>query len=644
MKVLALGALWVPYIRDNWFDALRHTLGNAVTCINAGPLIASREKSSGQSEGFHAAYIYDLLRKEHFDYLFFYHDWIFGDFPDQFFAKVRRAGVRTVAFHPDDEPEHWFARNSAYDHHFDVIASHSSAGTMRRQTAGWEERALYLPWGYNPRTCHLLAGQAMEYDVVFTGKHKIDPARGVAHIEDGSQREAVLVRLAEACQQRGWTFRVFGHGWDQHPILHNWHGGLPSQEQLVHIYNTSRIVFNPAWSSDGNPNGVQTKLRHFEVPGCGAFQLTNENPELAKLFMADEEIVFYRNDDELIDKVTYYLDHESARRAIAAKGHARALREHTLDTRVEKLFSAIQQVYPAASLPFAPVTPVCRVDFSSINELAALEKTMPNDTWLHFAGGNFAELKTDYQSIQPFLRALPNRILAIQTHVHYTGLADNPLQPKLMETDNALLSSHVDIHDFTFGPHGPCPDTFAGIQDHERARLTINYLVPPGQAGRFITAFITGTIDTVDNLDAFPTGRIVSEVALPPPPEEVRNRPIRNHEYVRRLRRILPAAALMQQKSVLYGISGMGEIVLRLVEEIEEFQLSGVIDRSLQGQEFKGLPILRPQDIVRQGIDLVILASGASGPAIYSDIEEIEADTCILPLYDLNHPAWRLYV
>src|SRR6266480_3195487 len=172
MKILAIGALWVPYIQENWFDAIRQVLGQDALVVNAGPLLATNERSIGRPEGYHTAYIYELLRREHFDYLFFYHDWIFGDYPDAFFEKVRSSGVRTVTFHPDDEPEHWYTRNMDYDHHFDIVASHSREAVTRRRAVGWGDNVLYLPWGYNPRTCYALPDTPKRYDVIFIGKYK----------------------------------------------------------------------------------------------------------------------------------------------------------------------------------------------------------------------------------------------------------------------------------------------------------------------------------------------------------------------------------------------------------------------------------------------------------------------------------------
>lgn len=650
MKILALGALWVPYIRDNWFDAIRRVLGTQAVCVNAGPLLAGKATHAGQPEGFHSAYVYDLLRRDRFDYLFFYHDWIFGDYPDAFFDKVRRAGVKTVAFHPDDEPEHWYARNSAYDHHFDVVASHSSAAVDRRRKAGWGERAMYLPWGHNPRTCFAIPGTPKRYDVVFIGKHKVNDKQGKVHVEDGAQREQILVRLAEDCERRGWTFRVFGHGWELHPQLKRFAGGVLSQEGMNQVLNESKVVFNPAWSSDGNPNAVQTKLRHFEVPGCGAFQITNANPELAELFVPEEEIVFYRDDDELLAKVERFVADDALRETIAAAGHARAMGEHTLDHRVEALFGHIGKLYPPAPVVRAKPAVVHTIrlkDTATLRRWAEDPAQVPaipeSADWVHVIGGEFKHVQTDYAVLEPFFRTLPDQVLAVNTFMDFDGLADNPLQPKLIEGDGDILAGDIDIREFEFDLLDGMGGSFVGANTEGLARLLVNHVVPRGRLNELLAAFNAGSVEAVHQLWPVPTGRVVTEVLLAVPEGyEQRRLGVRNLEYARRLRALLPRCASLRWRVVLYGISGMGEVAMKVAEQIPDFSFAGIIDRSLNAAQFNGVRVLQPADIGTERPEVVILAAGSSGPSIHAAIQQYEAMSCILPLYDLNHPVWSV--
>lgn len=64
--------------------------------------------------------------------------------------------------------------------------------------------------------------------------------------------------------------------------------------------------------------------RTFEIPACGTALLTERNEETMAFFNEDEAI-FYSSEEELLDKVKYYLTHKDALRQITENGHNRVL-------------------------------------------------------------------------------------------------------------------------------------------------------------------------------------------------------------------------------------------------------------------------------------------------------------------------------
>ncbi|MDH4152461.1 MAG: glycosyltransferase [Nitrospira sp.] len=87
--------------------------------------------------------------------------------------------------------------------------------------------------------------------------------------------------------------------------------------------------------------GEQIKGRNFEIPGCGGFQLTGNADNLEQYYQDGREVVIFHDNDELIDKIRFYLAHEEERSVIAQAGHERTLREHTYAHRFRDIFSTM---------------------------------------------------------------------------------------------------------------------------------------------------------------------------------------------------------------------------------------------------------------------------------------------------------------
>jgi hypothetical protein len=89
----------------------------------------------------------------------------------------------------------------------------------------------------------------------------------------------------------------------------------------------SRITINVAVDGfDVQP----PNMRVIEATGAGAFLMTNAHPELGRFYTPGEELETFTSAEDLIAKIRHYLAHDDERRTIAARGRARALKDHTL--------------------------------------------------------------------------------------------------------------------------------------------------------------------------------------------------------------------------------------------------------------------------------------------------------------------------
>ena len=648
MRVLALGALDVPYIRDNWADALRHVLGDDVTLVNVSPWLACGPPES------HMKSVYRLLAVGAYDYLFLYHDYIFADFPDEFFAHVRSAGVKTVAFHPDDEPEVWYRRNRVFDARFDLVASHARRGVDRRVSEGRPTRAMYLPWGFNPRYCDRPASPVVQrYDVVFIGKYKVHEHDTTLFHEDGRRRDEALAEVAALCEQRDWRFGIFGYGWEKHPQLARYAGGLLSHDEMVRTYHESRIVLNPAWTADDGAAVPQTKLRHFEVPGCGAFQLTNANEELAELFVPGQEIAFFEDHDELRNSIDHYLSHEDERRAIADNGYIRAHKAHTLDQRVTQLFARATELWPptrsqAAPRPM-PTVKTFRVrsldDVRALRERLAADPTAVSDYDLvHVLATDGEITATNYVALRDWWRA-DAAVFAGRCFFRTPDEARNPLQPKRTEITGGFLSEATVLRDLPVWQRDHLPARIPAVVESDHAYFLLNYIARPHAVVPMLDAFLAGDSGALAALQPLPTGLVFTEVRveLPSPPVTRNGRPAPAYEGP--LRSVLKQAAALDQRVAIYGARGdLAETVFEIVSTTSEVRLVALFDRALAGSEMAGVPVHSVFDLPKIAPDVVLIAAAHSGPAIYEQLKSLEAQMALVPVYDVGAPAWGVLV
>jgi glycosyltransferase involved in cell wall biosynthesis len=106
---------------------------------------------------------------------------------------------------------------------------------------------------------------------------------------------------------------------------------LYTQAELSRIYSQARIVFNITINGDVN-------LRLFEGTACGALVLNDSTANgLPELFEVGRELVVYHDDQDLFEKIDYYLAHDAERSQIAQAGQQRTLRDHTFARRAQTL-------------------------------------------------------------------------------------------------------------------------------------------------------------------------------------------------------------------------------------------------------------------------------------------------------------------
>jgi spore maturation protein CgeB len=168
------------------------------------------------------------------------------------------------------------------------------------------------------------------------------------------QRPQIIERLRSA----GIRVNTRGLGWPE---------GRASQQEMVEIFNQSRINLNLSDSPKTlnwfkrllgrQPPPKQIKGRNFEIPGCGGFLLTDSADNLEVYYVPGREIAIFESLSDLVEQVRYYLSHETERAQIAEAGWRRTLRDHTYERRFHEIFQRVGLIPPTSVSSAASLLP-----------------------------------------------------------------------------------------------------------------------------------------------------------------------------------------------------------------------------------------------------------------------------------------------
>jgi len=114
------------------------------------------------------------------------------------------------------------------------------------------------------------------------------------------------------------------------------HIGLAPPREMARIYQQAKIVFNQSIRNDVN-------MRTFEGMAAGALLLTDpvRDNGFEELFDLQNDLVIYRNDEELVHLIQALLDDEQRRTAIAERAKAKVLSRHTYRHRGRQLIDLL---------------------------------------------------------------------------------------------------------------------------------------------------------------------------------------------------------------------------------------------------------------------------------------------------------------
>lgn len=120
------------------------------------------------------------------------------------------------------------------------------------------------------------------------------------------------------------------------PNLRN-HGTTDYYAEMPLVFKQSRINLNISLRSI--KSGIP--LRAFDIMGSGGFLLSNYQEDFLENFTPGVDFEYYESENDMLQKIDYYLSHEDERIAIAKNGHDKVAAAHTYRDRVREMLAGL---------------------------------------------------------------------------------------------------------------------------------------------------------------------------------------------------------------------------------------------------------------------------------------------------------------
>ncbi|HKI77413.1 MAG TPA: glycosyltransferase [Ignavibacteriaceae bacterium] len=242
--------------------------------------------------------------------------------------------TKTVVYFIDDPWRIDYAKK--WRKHFSFFTTPDYYMLKKYESQGIDN-VIYSPFGFN-ENIYEKRELPIKYDVSFVGGYS-------------PLRHWILKQL----QREDINVQVFGREWDGEK---SW----VSQDESVNIFNQSKINLNlsNAFIKDINflfwcltspktykplfflkKNKEQIKGRHYEINGCGGFQLSYFIPGLNLVYEIDKEIAVYEHINQLAEEIKFFLKSDDLRVQIADNGYKRSQKDHKASSYIKNVIDSI---------------------------------------------------------------------------------------------------------------------------------------------------------------------------------------------------------------------------------------------------------------------------------------------------------------
>jgi|LQYC01.1.fsa_nt_gi hypothetical protein len=212
---------------------------------------------------------------------------------------------------------------------YHVFFTTKSYGVKELEDLG-AHRVVFIGNAYDPHTHHPMQISPQE---------KQELGGPVGFIGDYEKERALSMYYLA---QHGIPVRIWGPNWARKCALKQPNLKIEGKPLWGDDYTKAICSFdiNLVFLRKANRD-LQTS-RSIEIPACGDFMLAERTNENLELFEEGKEAEFFSSDEELLEKVRFYLAHPEERNRIAAAGRERCMKSgYSNQERLKAIFKIL---------------------------------------------------------------------------------------------------------------------------------------------------------------------------------------------------------------------------------------------------------------------------------------------------------------
>jgi len=260
----------------------------------------------------------NIVIKEKPDYIFAIVGWQ-GEFDIDYLEKINEISPKTkiITFYGDDDIFFTSTRYYILFADYSLIAQPHYFKLYKKDGV----KKVFLTVGLN--TDYLKPINVdKKYDVTFVGT--VSPSR---------------IEIIRFLIKNGINVKIWGKGW-YYSEFKDFYGRPPlsCSDDILKIRGQSKI--NLAFTKN-RYGELHFKGRIFENAACKAFQLTEYFPEYLNYFKNNEELIMFKDNKDLLEKIKYYLKHDEEREKIAECAYKKMIKNYDMTAEFKQFFKKV---------------------------------------------------------------------------------------------------------------------------------------------------------------------------------------------------------------------------------------------------------------------------------------------------------------